>query len=264
MNRPSRSPPRAGTPATVPPRRSSAVGAAGAPAARRLRRRPGCRRHEQRGRRAEFTGEDYDGPALTLAYWNGFTGGDGPFMEELVKKFMSEHDNIDVKNEHRSSGPTSTSGCPRPCTAGKGPDVGVMHLDQLATNAARNVIVPVDDVAEALGLEEADFTPGGLEAGHLQGRALRHPARRALAGDVLQHRALREGRHRRGAHRRGLASTRRCKKLQGAGYADPVLDADPVAGPPDVPRRCCGRTAASRTPRTARGHLRLRGGRRRR
>jgi multiple sugar transport system substrate-binding protein len=40
-----------------------------------------------------------------------------------------------------------------------------MHLDQIATHAATNIIVPVDDVAEALGLAEEDFaasvwTPG--------------------------------------------------------------------------------------------------------
>jgi multiple sugar transport system substrate-binding protein len=43
-----------------------------------------------------------------------------------------------------------------------------MHLDQLATNAARKVIVPVDDVAKAIGLEESDFTKQVWEAGIYQ------------------------------------------------------------------------------------------------
>jgi len=54
---------------------------------------------------------------------------------------------------------------PAAVTAGKGPDVGAMHLDQLATNAARNIIVPVDDVAKSLGLDESDFTPEVWQAG---------------------------------------------------------------------------------------------------
>jgi multiple sugar transport system substrate-binding protein len=54
---------------------------------------------------------------------------------------------------------------PAAVTAGKGPDVGAMHLDQLATNAARKVIVPVDDLAEALGLSENDFTKDVWTAG---------------------------------------------------------------------------------------------------
>ncbi len=34
-----------------------------------------------------------------------------------------------------------------------------MHLDQLATNAARNVLAPLDDLADVLGLSEEDFAP---------------------------------------------------------------------------------------------------------
>ena len=54
---------------------------------------------------------------------------------------------------------------PAAVTAGKGPDVGAMHLDQLATNAARKVIVPLDDLAKSLGLAESDFTPAVWQAG---------------------------------------------------------------------------------------------------
>jgi multiple sugar transport system substrate-binding protein len=43
-----------------------------------------------------------------------------------------------------------------------------MHLDQLATNAARKVIVPVDDLAEALSLSEEDFTKDVWTAGIYQ------------------------------------------------------------------------------------------------
>ena len=35
-----------------------------------------------------FSGK-YDGPNVELAYWNGFTGGDGPFMQKLVDQFNS-------------------------------------------------------------------------------------------------------------------------------------------------------------------------------
>jgi len=105
-----------------------------------------------------FSGKEYAGPALTLAYWNGFTGGDGPAMQALVKRFMSEHDNITIKN-NTIEWADFYQRLPAAAKAGKGPDVGAMHLDQLATNAARNVLAPVDDVADALGLEESDFAP---------------------------------------------------------------------------------------------------------
>ena len=71
-------------------------------------------------------------------------------MQALVQKFMGEHDNIKIKN-NTIQWADFYQRLPAATQAGKGPDVGAMHLDQLATNAARNVIVPLDDLAEALG-----------------------------------------------------------------------------------------------------------------
>ncbi|MGI8645106.1 MAG: extracellular solute-binding protein, partial [Nocardioides sp.] len=103
-----------------------------------------------------FTGEDYAGAALSLAYWNGFTGGDGPAMQALVQSFMDAHDNITVEN-NTADWADFYQRLPAATQAGKGPDMGVMHLDQIATNAARSVIAPLDDLAEAIGLAESDF-----------------------------------------------------------------------------------------------------------
>ena len=102
-----------------------------------------------------FTGS-YDGPQITLDYWNGFTGGDGPTMLDMVKEFSDANDNIDVKNttiqwaEYYQKLPAAAQ-------AGKGPAVGVMHLDQVASNAARGILVPLDDIADEIGLSEEDF-----------------------------------------------------------------------------------------------------------
>ena len=49
----------------------------------------------QGGAASEFTGE-YTGPKVELDYWNGFTGGDGPFMKKMVEEFNAEHENIKV------------------------------------------------------------------------------------------------------------------------------------------------------------------------
>jgi multiple sugar transport system substrate-binding protein len=111
----------------------------------------------------EFTGE-YDGPDVTLAYWNGFTGGDGPFMQDLVDQFEEEHPNITIES-NTIQWADFYQRVPAAVNANEGPDVGVMHLDQIATNAARNVIVPVDEVAENLDLSEDDFTEEVWNAG---------------------------------------------------------------------------------------------------
>jgi multiple sugar transport system substrate-binding protein len=114
-----------------------------------------------------FSGEPYDGPALTLAYWNGFTGGDGPTMEKLVERFMSEHDNITIES-NTIEWADFYQRLPAAAQAGKGPDIGVMHLDQLASNAARQVIAPLDDLAAALELQEDDFAPSVWQPGIYQ------------------------------------------------------------------------------------------------
>lgn len=106
----------------------------------------------------------YEGPTVTLEYWNGFTGGDGPFMQTLVERFGREQENIDVKMNTLEWADYYTK-VPQAVAAGRGPDVGVMHIDTLATNAARNVIIPLDDVAQTLGLQEDDFAPAVWQAG---------------------------------------------------------------------------------------------------
>jgi len=110
-----------------------------------------------------FSGK-YDGPKVELSYWNGFTGGDGPFMQKLVDQFNSEHKNIAVKS-NTIQWADFYQRVPAAVQAGQGPDVGVMHLDQLATHAARNIIIPLDDLAKEIGLTADDFTQNVWDAG---------------------------------------------------------------------------------------------------
>ena len=68
------------------PRRRRSPPAAGARAA--------CRSGP--GAPAEAAPTGYTGPKVALPFWNGFTGGDGPFMKQLVDQFNAEHPNIEV------------------------------------------------------------------------------------------------------------------------------------------------------------------------
>jgi multiple sugar transport system substrate-binding protein len=109
-------------------------------------------------------GKEYTGPAVSLAFWNGFTGADGPFMRKLVDQFNGEHQNIKVSmnvlrwEDFYPKVPTAVQ-------SGNGPDITIMHIDQLATNAARRVIIPVDEVATALEYQQDDFAPAVWSAG---------------------------------------------------------------------------------------------------
>ena len=44
------------------------------------------------GQAADIAEGAYEGEKVTLKFWNGFTGGDGDFMKQMVEKFNAEHD----------------------------------------------------------------------------------------------------------------------------------------------------------------------------
>lgn len=121
------------------------------------------------GQQGSEAGDEYTGPNVELEFWNGFTGGDGPFMRQLVEQFSSEHENINVKMNVMQWADYYQR-VPSAVASGRGPDVGIMHVDQLGTNAARNVIIPLDDVADSLNLRESDFAPVVWQAGLYNGQ----------------------------------------------------------------------------------------------
>jgi multiple sugar transport system substrate-binding protein len=86
-------------------------------------------------------------------------------MRQLVEEFSSQHDNINV-SMNTVLWEDYYEKVPAAVRAGKGPDLGIMHVDQLATNAARSVIIPLDDVANALNLKESNFAPIVWQAGN--------------------------------------------------------------------------------------------------
>lgn len=113
-------------------------------------------------------GKKYTGPKVDLEFWNGLTGGDGPYMRRMVDQFNSENPNIKVSmnaiqwTEYYQKIATSVQ-------SGRAPDIGIVHLEQLPTNAARQVIAPLDDVEEALQLKESDFASAVWRAGIYEG-----------------------------------------------------------------------------------------------
>ena len=114
-------------------------------------------------------GDTYSGAKVSLAFWNGFTGGDGPFMRKLVEQFNQANPDVTVSMNTLQWGDFYAK-VPNAVAAGAGPDLAIMHIDQLATNAARRVIIPLDEVASGLKLTESDFAPVVWKAGIYQGK----------------------------------------------------------------------------------------------
>ena len=119
--------------------------------------------------------------------------------------------------------------------AGQGPDVAVMQLDNLATQAARSVIVPMEDAIEQMGFTPEDFPQTLVEATTFNGHAWGIPLdshtiasyantdQLAAAGVEAQEST-------------GPAFESELAAVQESGVDRAVLDAEPVAGPFDVPQ----------------------------
>ena len=121
------------------------------------------------GENAQPAATSYTGPNVALAFWNGFTGGDGPVMKSLVDKFNSANPNIKVTmNVYEWA--DYYQKVPAAVSTGNGPDLGIMHVDQVATNAARGVILALDDLAKSLQLNESDFSPPVWQAAVYNGK----------------------------------------------------------------------------------------------
>ncbi|ACQ78910.1 extracellular solute-binding protein family 1 [Beutenbergia cavernae DSM 12333] len=114
-------------------------------------------------------GEGYDGPPLTLKFWNGLTGGDGAIMRELLLQFRDEHPNITIEM-FAMPWPSFYQKFPSAVVSGLAPDIGLMHNFHVATNAARGVIVPLDEAADRIGLSEANFSETVWRSGIVNGR----------------------------------------------------------------------------------------------
>jgi len=112
---------------------------------------------------------DYDGPPLTLRFWNGLTGGDGPVMRKLLAEFTEQHPNIRI-DMYALPWTNFYQKFPAAVASGLAPDLGLMHNFQVATNAVRGVLSPVDSIMAELGLTEADYPPTVWNSGIVAGQ----------------------------------------------------------------------------------------------
>lgn len=96
-------------------------------------------------------------PAATvnLDFWNPFTGGDGPFLRDIVKRFSEETPTVQVKFTTQKDLYGSLHAAK---AANKLPQVSIVHLDAIPQNAADGIFQPIDELITTLGLSEKDFT----------------------------------------------------------------------------------------------------------
>ncbi len=105
--------------------------------------------------------------SVSLEYWNPFTGPDGPFMGEIVDNFNADHPNINVVMTTQAEYYTQLGTAAASDTL---PDVAIVHADQIATQAYRNVLRPMDDVIAQMEVSGDEFPADVWAAGEVSGR----------------------------------------------------------------------------------------------
>ncbi len=104
---------------------------------------------------------------VQLSYWNPFTGPDGPYMNRLVSSFNASHSNtIKVTMTTQSDYTTKLDTAAASDTL---PDVAIINEDQIATEAYRNVIRPVDDLISKAGYTSSDFPQAAWKISQVAG-----------------------------------------------------------------------------------------------
>jgi multiple sugar transport system substrate-binding protein len=97
------------------------------------------------------------GKAVEITYWNLFGGGDGDFMDAMVKKFNDTHaDSIVVKPVRLEWGEYYTK-LMAAVASGTGPDVGISHATRLPELVAKNVATPLDPIAPTANVDWSAF-----------------------------------------------------------------------------------------------------------
>jgi multiple sugar transport system substrate-binding protein len=94
---------------------------------------------------------------VEVAYWNAFSGPDGAFMKKMVDQYNDQNrGQVNVRlTVHPFAQYYEKVGAA--LTSDSLPDVMVVHLDQLATWAARGALQPLDSVVQQLDLKDNDF-----------------------------------------------------------------------------------------------------------
>lgn len=100
---------------------------------------------------------------IVLDFWNGFTGPDGPALEQVIADFNDSQDEIEVKanimpwDTLYQKVLTSVAG-------NDGPDIIAMSASRIPQFADEGLFMPVDDFYEDAANETDAITPAAVEA----------------------------------------------------------------------------------------------------
>lgn len=112
-------------------------------------------------------GKTESGP-VTIEYWTIFTGPDGKIMQEMVDTFNREYNGKIKVNMSVIPAADYYVKMPLALKSGKGPDVGICHLDSLKNVLDQGVLLPIE--TKKMGIQDGDILPVAWKAGQVDGK----------------------------------------------------------------------------------------------
>lgn len=97
-----------------------------------------------------------------LVFWSLFSGGDGGFMDEILEEYSATNPTKDVQSVMLVWADYYTKLTTAVAT-GNGPDIGVSHISKLPELVAKGVVDPIDEYAEAAGVNWDDYPASSVE-----------------------------------------------------------------------------------------------------
>lgn len=100
---------------------------------------------------------------IVLDFWNGFTGPDGPALEQVIDDFNASQDEIEVK-ANIMPWDTLYQKVLTSVASNDGPDIIAMSASRIPQFADEGLFMPVDDFYEDAANETDAITPAAVEA----------------------------------------------------------------------------------------------------
>ncbi|MDD9270964.1 ABC transporter substrate-binding protein [Paenibacillus sp. GCM10023248] len=104
-----------------------------------------------------------------ISFWNPFGGGEGEFVEQLIRDFNASQTSVYVKqlrlesNEYYVKLSTALS-------SGKGPDVAVAHVDRISPYIKAKQIMPLDGLAAETGFRFDEIESSNVQSVSYNGK----------------------------------------------------------------------------------------------
>ncbi|MFC5446991.1 ABC transporter substrate-binding protein [Paenibacillus aestuarii] len=100
---------------------------------------------------------------VEITFWNMFGGGEGDFVDQIIKGFNDSQKEVTVKqlrlesNEYYAKLSTALS-------SSKGPDVAVAHVDRISPFVKAKQIVPIDQLASKVGFDLTHVSESNIKS----------------------------------------------------------------------------------------------------